>query len=76
VSGADTAARSAIYSTSNLGASIDAVNNALAALHETTGDLLARLSRESPGRSLTQTIPTPVKEIGRAMGDILVDRER
>jgi hypothetical protein len=57
------------------GASADAVNNALTALRETTGELVSRLSRECPGRSLIQTIPTPVKEIGRAMTDSLVDRD-
>jgi hypothetical protein len=58
------------------GASADAVNNALAALRETTGELVARLSRESPASSVIQTIPPPIKEIGRTMGDVLVDRER
>jgi hypothetical protein len=58
------------------GASADAVSNALAELRETTGELVARLSLESPCRSVTRTTPTPIKEIGRALGDTLADRAR
>jgi hypothetical protein len=57
-------------------ASADAVRNAIATLREKTNELVVRLSPESPARSLTQVIPLPVKEIGRALGDTLVDRER
>jgi hypothetical protein len=58
------------------GASADAVNNALGALRETSRDLVARLSRESPTQLLAQAIPTPAKEIGRALGDTLLGRDR
>ncbi len=57
-------------------ASVDAVRNGIATLRERTSELVTRLSPESPARSLTQTIPLPIKEIGRAMGDTLGDRER
>jgi len=57
-------------------ASADAVHSAIATLRERTNELVAQVAPQSAARSLTQAIPLPVKEMGRAIGDAVLDRDR